>query len=300
MARSVARWTVGAALGAAGVAAGCQIVAGLNDPLTGPAEAGVPTGDDAAAEASGDGSNPPPDASPDAGADSGCPVTGGGPAMVNVGPFCIDSTEVTNAQYNAFVQADASLTLQPATCSFNPNYVPLNPNGWPYSAGQDSYPVVYVNWCMAYAFCAWTGKRLCGAIGGGPAPFGNFTAFNNQFYYACSNNGAQDFPYGPTYQAGNCNDGNYDAGSAGPNATPVGSLPGCMGAAPGIYDMVGNVEEWQDACQSATGASDTCFEGNGSFSFPDTDGGIGPGCDFADTGNRGDTNPNVGFRCCAP
>jgi len=47
-----------------------------------------------------------------------------GPAMVTIplpsgDSFCIDSTEVTRADYHAFVAAGPPLSLQPACCSWN-------------------------------------------------------------------------------------------------------------------------------------------------------------------------------------
>jgi formylglycine-generating enzyme required for sulfatase activity len=276
-------------LALAALAVSCQLVAGLDKPLPNPAadaSPGVDGGPEDDSSAGGDAEG------------GGCPAATGGPQMVNVGPFCIDSTEVTNAQYDVFVQADASLALQPAECAFNTGYTPQQP--WPYSAGLDRYPVTQVNWCMAYAFCKWAGKRLCGAIGGGSAPFSNYTAFSNQHYYACSANGQNEFPYGATYVPGNCDDSQYGGtgGDAGP--LPAGSLASCQGGTNGLFDMVGSVEEWQDACQSATGPDDQCLDGTGSFSYPPSDGGPGPGCDFEDNDNRNATYDNLGFRCCAP
>src|SRR5262245_31170026 len=57
---------------------------------------------------------------------SGCPGTAG-PQMVDVGSFCIDATEVTNAQYAAFVQANVppqSVRANPPWCVWNTDYAP--------------------------------------------------------------------------------------------------------------------------------------------------------------------------------
>jgi formylglycine-generating enzyme required for sulfatase activity len=220
-----------------------------------------------------------------------CPGQGG-PTMVNVGTFCIDSTEVTNAQYTAFLAAGPGPNLQPAECSFNTDYTPSA--NWPYPSGQDDYPVTMVNWCDGYAFCAWAGKRLCGNINGGPldpSSYGDVTA--DERYYACSNAGMQPLPYGGTYTAGACN---LDQ----PTPVAVASLAGCEGGFAGVFDLVGNVEEWLDSCSDSTGASDSCMDGTGSFGFPGPSGESMVTCGFSDRDMRGTTDPNVGFRCCAP
>jgi hypothetical protein len=104
-----------------------------------------------------------------------CPTTGG--AMINVGTHCIDSTEVTNTAYEAFVATipgdagavDAS--TQPSFCSWNTD---LNHIDTFYDRTAPTYgqlPVNGVDWCDAYAFCRWAGKRLCGGRDGGAAPF---------------------------------------------------------------------------------------------------------------------------------
>src|SRR5258708_37508752 len=95
----------------------------------------------------------------------GCPDPTAGPTMVNIGSFCIDSTEVTADQYMQFLTAKGGdVSGQPLACaSWNRSFVPV---GWPSGAGAQA--VSGVNWCMAFMYCAWAGKRLCGSPSGGP------------------------------------------------------------------------------------------------------------------------------------
>jgi formylglycine-generating enzyme required for sulfatase activity len=154
---------------------------------------------------------------------------------------------------------------------------------------------VWVDWCDAYAFCSWAGKHLCGAIQGGSSSEAN--AANPQvdeWYVACSTDGANVYPYGGnTYVEGKCNDSEAKAG-----LRAVATFPGCVGGYSGIFDMNGNVYEWEDACAVAVGASDSCVIRGGAFDFSGT--GYG-GCNtyFNDyTVERSDTYDDTGFRCC--
>ena len=123
--------------------------------------------------------------------------SGRGPTMVrhrlvaDAGSYCIDQTEVTNGQYIAFLEAkvDAGPDAgQPAVCSWNGSFVPSDL--WPSPQGAGTYPVRHVDWCDAYAFCAWAGKRLCGQMGGGAsAPTESAMAQYSQWYATCSGNG---------------------------------------------------------------------------------------------------------------
>jgi formylglycine-generating enzyme required for sulfatase activity len=255
-------------------------------------------GDSAADAAPGtDESNPasPPDATVDGAAESNAPANGcpqgRGPVMVRMGTFCIDSTEVTSGQYNEFLLTGPTLTGQPAQCAFNTTYLPGG--GWTFTPSQASLPIVQVDWCDAYAFCQWAGKRLCGKLGGGNADFTKFASNDNEHYVACSINASRIYPYGNTFDPTACNGIEHDAG----HALPVGSLPGCQGGVPGLFDMSGNVEEWQDSCGSDAGLSDLCLNGNGSFMHgtPPT----GTRCDFGDSAARNSLLPDVGIRCCA-
>ena len=57
-----------------------------------------------------------------------CPTGLQGPSLVAVNAlpqsYCIDQTEVTGAQYAAFIAANVPTSGQPSACSWNSSYVP--------------------------------------------------------------------------------------------------------------------------------------------------------------------------------
>ncbi|MBI2391242.1 MAG: SUMF1/EgtB/PvdO family nonheme iron enzyme [Deltaproteobacteria bacterium] len=236
------------------------------------------TGTDAKADA---------DASADAGPCTGVsiPTTGGS--------YCIDATEVTNAQYGAFL-AKADVCAQPSFCAWNTSFVPAS--AWPAPSEKASHPVTYVDWCDAYAYCASVGKRLCGRIGGGSNPVDAFNNANaSQCHRACSFAGARTYPYGDAYDKDACNGGDLDLKTT----TPVGSRAACVGGYPGLFDMSGNVWEWEDSCTGSTGAGDQCRLRGGAYN--NTSAGLACAVDFLGiTTLRSKTYNNVGFRCCGP
>jgi len=226
---------------------------------------------------------------------SACP-SGKGPVMVNVANlFCIDSTEVTIAQYSQFLTAGktpGSLGEPMPACAFNKSYTP---NGQGYDPGLPiTYPVTYVDWCDAFAFCAWSGKRLCGAVGGtadgGATTPAAFATLQNEHYYACSAGGTRMYPYGDTYSATACN--GIMPMKVGV-AVPAGILATCEGGFTGLFDMVGNVEEWQNGCAASGGPTDMCLHGTGSFDYGT------PACGYVDQDERNFQHGDVGIRCCA-
>ena len=84
-----------------------------------PADAGA---DDMGSQAD---AGAPTDAGPVGDAGTACPGTAG-PSMVRVpAGFCVDSTEVTSAQYDAFLTARGSdVSGQPASCTANTTFAP--------------------------------------------------------------------------------------------------------------------------------------------------------------------------------
>lgn len=222
-----------------------------------------------------------------------CP-SGKGPAMVLVGAQCVDSTEVTNAQYAQFLAAAVqpqSVTGSPSSCTWNTSYTPSQ--AWP-ATGKDNFPVVYVDWCDAYAFCQWAGKRLCGAVGGGSLPYNDYADVNkSQWLYACSAKGTKKYPYGDVYDPTACNGVDYGASAA----IAVKSASKCEGGETGLFDMSGNVWEWEDSCQAQTGDEDQCRLRGGSFWF---NGSSDLLCANGNANDRGAKNDIYGFRCCAP
>jgi hypothetical protein len=230
-----------------------------------------------------------------------CPSTGRGPTMVNLGSICIDSTEVTVRQYNAFLAANPPLSLYPTDpdCSWETTFVYSNPgasNPPPGPLDLDK-PAWHLTWCKAYAFCAWSGKRLCGKIGGGPSPLASWAdATQNQWYYACTSAGtATPYPYGSTYANATC------WTNAGGNAKVqnVQTKAGCHGpSAPysSIFDMSGNADEWEDSCESSAWDSKCRTRGG---SARDPQGYVECSANWSDY-TRNNFGAVIGFRCCAP
>ncbi|AGP39760.1 formylglycine-generating enzyme family protein [Sorangium cellulosum] len=221
------------------------------------------------------------------------PVAGGG-------SYCIDQYEVTKQEYDVFLQANPVLAGQPAECAGNV-YRPSS--GWPYADGR--VPVNYVDWCDAYAYCTYTGKHLCGRIGGGENATAEFdVATRSEWYNACSGQGVNDYPYSDTYESNRCVGAESTAGISrkpGPPA-PIPPTPTCNGGMTGLYNMSGNVAEWENSCNATTGR---CLVRGGS-QISDKDHLL---CGVkapeegtkelpADRERLDDDDPNIGFRCC--
>jgi len=246
-------------------------------------------GDDGGVDASG-----PADAAPDA-AEGGCPGSQGPPsALVSsaAGSYCVDSTEVTNAQYGAFLDAGVQLAAGgvPAGCAVDGGSTDYTPGAWPAPPGSDRLPVVNVTWCQAYAYCAWAGKRMCGQIGGGALAQSSFAdPAASQWYSACSKGGTLVYPYGDTFDAATC--GGQAAGSSLVN---VGPPTGCQGGFAGLYNMSGNVWEWTDACASFAPTA-ACYTMGGAFDGTASD----QECVSNRSWVRNASAGNIGIRCCA-
>lgn len=225
-----------------------------------------------------------------AGATTACPGHGG-PTMIRVPMgYCIDSTEVTQAQYQAWLNTNPPTSGQITDCSWNTSYIPTNeftPLVTP------NVPVMYINWCDAYAYCAAVGKRLCGKIGGGSNAYADWNnASASQWYAACSMNGTRTYPYGNVYNPNACNGSDSNHGAP----IDVRNMSSCQSYV-GLFDMSGNVGEWEDSCEGHARWS-YCRIRGGCFCPRFT--GLHLTCGMAEYGSNRDSNDKrFGFRCCS-
>ena len=144
--------------------------------------------------------------------------------------YWIDKYEVTNQQYHACM--DAGICTEPHRVgSYTyPDYF-TNPI-------YDNYPVVWVNWFQATAYCEWAGRRLpteaewekaARGTDGRKYPWGNEP-------YSVDKANICDVNCTRTHSLAEYNDGFADL-------APIGSFP--AGVSPyGALDMAGNAWEW--------------------------------------------------------
>lgn len=242
------------------------------------------------------------------GARAFCP-TGRGPAMVrleapNGARYCIDSTEVTQQQYAAFLSdgppdpaAQGRETCRAANPSFAPapdgdSTQPGCPEGTFDPKAHPDSPMPCVDFCDALAFCEWSGKQLCGSVTGGPIGLDEPRS-NDAWYLACSQGGRTKFSVGDTVSPEQCKVGQEQIGQL-PSAT--GS---CRGESPpwsDVLDLTGSLSEWQDACDDRG----MCRLRGGSVATLDPEGMECAGDFVAPIGHHTGSSRAAGIRCCAP
>jgi formylglycine-generating enzyme required for sulfatase activity len=206
--------------------------------------------------------------------------------------YCIDKTEVTNGQYAAWLATMPATTGQPAECAWNTSFVP---KVWPTDPSEDQRPVGNVDWCDAWSYCRAHGKRLCGHVGGGPQPTSAIDrGDSDELTRACNNGGTTVYPYTGAFDPKACN--GVDLGVKA--RIDVGTMPSCRSPFD-VYDLSGNVSEWEDACDPATDAGptnhDLCMLRGGDFYSDMTY----LRCDHGFPGYRETYDDKFGFRCCA-
>lgn len=247
------------------------------------ATADAPLSNDSSVDdASVDGSPAPDGAKVDAGPPPGMVLVAGASK-----PFFIDRAEVTSEDFAIFRAAGATFGSDPR-CAWKDSGVST-----PAPAAAGDLPVVRVDWCDALFYCKSVGKRLCGAIGGGPTPPSQIeNGASSQWAFACAGAAsAGRYSYGAVHVPGVCNDD-----SPGQRER-VASRPACVGATAGVFDLSGNVAEWEDSCIEKDGGTrreGSCTVRPGSFLGPSS----ASRCDEHDERQRHDTYDDVGFRCC--
>jgi hypothetical protein len=214
------------------------------------------------------------------------PIPGGG-------SHGIDRTEVTKGQYYVWLLTNPMQGLsQGPYCAFSFTAEPACE--WPPGAADLKRPVVCVNWCQAYAYCTSIGKRLCGDAAAGSVAFFDYAkATRSQWMNACSAGGKYVWCYGASEKPDACN----GALHAAQQTLDVGTMPDCHSPDPayaGVFDLSGNVWEWEDCCESWKGSADTCRIRGGSFANYS-----GLMCNNDTTAPRSGAYENAGFRCCS-
>jgi formylglycine-generating enzyme required for sulfatase activity len=111
----------------------------------------------------------------------------------------------------------------------------------------------------------------------------------SQWFAACTSYGQNDYPYGDTFDGQACNGSDKGVGTT----VPAGTLATCQ-SYPGIYDLSGNVLEWEDSCNGTAGPQDNCRMRGGAWIATAAD----LRCDASYTANRDDLG-GIGFRCCS-
>jgi formylglycine-generating enzyme required for sulfatase activity len=136
--------------------------------------------------------------------------------QVSVDVFYMDVYEVTNGSYKACVEA--------RRCDPPENFKSRTRENYYDDPQYDLYPVIYVNWDNAKAYCGtWRGARL---------------PTEAEWEYAARGTEGRTYPWGEDLDNTFANY-NLDVG----DTTEVGSYE--KGKGPfGMYDMAGNVWEW--------------------------------------------------------
>ena len=137
---------------------------------------------------------------------------------VTLSEFYIGKTEVTNAQYAAFVKATGRTA----------------PDGWQNGiipAGKENHPVVFVSWNDAMAFAQWLGEET-------GIDFRLPT--EAEWEKAARGTDGREYPWGGEFDAGKCN--TVESGIR--DTTPVGKYSPAGDSPYGVADMAGNVWEW--------------------------------------------------------
>lgn len=145
--------------------------------------------------------------------------------------YSLDSTEVTNDAYRAFILANPEWQKDRIKASLHDGDYLKDWTGNDYPDGMGSHPVVYVSWHAAQAYAQWAGKRL---------------PRDEEWDFASRAGTSSAYWWGETFDTGHAN-------LNGRGTEPV-NQPGRTNPF-GLADMSGNVWEWTSTPAAASSGS---------------------------------------------
>ena len=197
--------------------------------------------------------------------------------VVNLDSFWVDQTEVTNARY--------ALCVKDGGCKM-PDFSKSYARDIYYGNSEfDNYPVIYVSWDDAKAYCSWAGRRLLTEA---------------EWEKAARDDSGRIYPWGNNTP--NDNLLNYDQNVG--DTTEVGKYPNGTSLY-GALDIAGNVWEWvadwYDTYYVSSSTSNPLGPASGTYRVL-RGGSWNDKVNDVRSANRlryipANTNINIGFRC---
>ena len=141
---------------------------------------------------------------------------------VYIDAFYMDTHEVTNAQYKAFIDANPEWQKENIPEEFHDGVYLRLWEGNTYPTDKADHPVIYVSWYAAMAYAQWAGKRLPTEAEWEKAARGGLSG--------------KAYPWGDSYDATRANYARYHNAPIAVGQYPPNGY--------GLYDMAGNISEW--------------------------------------------------------
>ncbi|HET6880986.1 MAG TPA: SUMF1/EgtB/PvdO family nonheme iron enzyme [Pirellulales bacterium] len=164
-------------------------------------------------------------------------------ALEQVEPLLLDRYPVTNRRFKQFIEAGAYDTqtlwdaeIWPMVGEFRDAGGVAGPRYWRsgrYPSGEEDHPVVGVNWYEAAAYARWAGKRL-------PTETEWVRAAACPIQSADGKLTQRRFPWGDAMDRGRCN-----VWGSGPSRAVAVTQFSAGVSVGGVYQLIGNVWEWQ-------------------------------------------------------
>jgi formylglycine-generating enzyme required for sulfatase activity len=196
----------------------------------------------------------------------------------STGGFGLDRYEVTNEEYRKFLDAAQRGQAGIASRSDNKSYEPAAETWKSEQYNTPRKPVIGVDWYDADSYCRWRNGRLPTAL---------------EWERAAAGNAGRRYPWRGKFEPDRCNTSESNGEARGP--VEVGEFSRCV-TDNGIYDLVGNADEWTSSEVSGDDAVPDKVVKGGSWR---ENGEIRGLSTFASSASAGYRGTEMGFRCAA-